>query len=101
MTTVERYLRLGKSPKTALTDVSQAFNRLNHALFQKKLIGFGLPRQLIELVVEFISEMKVSLCWGTVKTDLLNWGNTVVPQGSLEGIWNFGVYSDNIHVFLL
>ena len=21
----------------------------------------------------------------------------MVPQGSLEGMWNFGIYSDNIH----
>ena len=94
---MERYLRLGKSPKTALTDVSQAFNRLNHELFKKKLIGFGLPRQLIELVLEFISGLRVHLCWGGVKTELMERGNVGAPQGSLEGIRNFGVYADNIH----
>ena len=31
-----------------------------------------------------------------MKTELLERGNTGVPQGSLEGMWNFGVYSDNI-----
>ena len=40
MTTVERFYRQGKSPKTALTDISQAFNCLNHTIFKKKLINF-------------------------------------------------------------
>ena len=46
--------------------------------------------------MELISDIKVSLSWGNVKTKLLERGNTGVPQGSLEGMWNFGVYSDNI-----
>ena len=60
-------------------------------------MDFGIPRQLIELIVEFISGMRVSLGWGAAKTNLLDRGNTGVPQGSLEGMWNFGVYSDNIN----
>ena len=51
ISTVEKYIRLGKNPRTALTDVSQAFNRVNHELFKRKLFDFGLPRQLIELVL--------------------------------------------------
>ena len=31
-----------------------------------------------------------------MRTGLVERGNTGVPQGSLEGMWNFGVYSDNI-----
>ena len=46
--------------------------------------------------MEFISDIKVSLRWGSIKTELVDRGNTGVPQGSLEGMWNFGVYSDNI-----
>ena len=63
----------------------------------RKLFDFGLPRQLIELVLEFISGMRVKLCWGKVQTDLLDRGDVGAPQGSLEGMWNFGVYADNIH----
>ena len=47
--------------------------------------------------MEFIFGLRVSLNWGNVKTELLNRGDTGVPQGSLEGMWNFGVYSDNIN----
>ena len=97
MSTVEAYLRTGRSPVTALTDVSQAFNRLNLNLYMRKLFDFGLPRQLIELVIDFISGMRVKLCWGKVQTDRLDRGNVGAPQGSLEGMWNFGVYADNIH----
>ena len=87
---------MNRVPITVLTDVSRAFDRLHHALFKRKLFNFGLPRQLIELVMEFISDIKVSLRWGNIKTELVDRGNTGVPQGSLEGMWNFGVYSDNI-----
>ena len=51
--------------------------------------------------MELISGMWVSLGWGNVKTDLLERGNNGVPQGSLEGMWNFCVYSDNIHDAIL
>ena len=95
--TVEKYVRLGKAPQTALTDVSRAFDRLNVELYKRKLLDFGIPRQLIELIVEFISGMRVSLGWGAARTHLLDRGDTGVPQGSLEGMWNFGVYSDNIN----
>ena len=33
---------------------------------------------------------------GGATTKLLNRGDIGVPQGSLEGMWSFGVYSDNI-----
>ena len=97
LSTVEKYLRSGVKPETALTDVSRAFDRVHHGLFKRKLFNFGLPRQVIELVLEFISGLKVSLSWGNAKTKLLERGNTGVPQGSLEGMWNFSVYSDNIN----
>ena len=97
MSTVEAYLRSGKSPITALTDISQAFNRLNLKLYMRKLFDFGLPRQLIELVIEFISDIRVRLCWGRLQTDLMDRGDVGAPQGSLEGMWKFGVYADNIH----
>ena len=90
-------MRTGESPITTLTGVSQAFNRLNRKLFTRKLLDLGLPRQLRDLVIEFISGIRVSLCWGGVQTDLLERGDIGAPQGSLEGMCNFGVYADNIH----
>ena len=96
LSTVEEYYRLKLRPITALTDVSRAFDRLHHGLFKRKLYDFGLPRQLVELILELISGIQVSLTWGNVKTDFVERGSTGVPQGSLEGMWNFGVYSDNI-----
>ena len=96
LSTVEQYYRLKLRPITALTDVSRAFDRLHHGLFKRKLYDFGLPRQLVELILEFISGIQVSLTCGNVKTDFVERGSTGVPQGSLEGMWNFGVYSDNI-----
>ena len=52
-------------------------------------------------MLEFISGLRVHLCWGRVKTGLMERGNVGAPQGSLEGMWNFGVYADNIHSALL
>ena len=48
-------------------------------------------------MLKFISGLRVHLCWGGVKTELMERGNVGAPQGSLEGMWNFGVYADNIH----
>ena len=94
--TVECYIRRGHRPGTTLTDVSKAFDRLCIKLYERKLVDYGLPRQIIELVLEFISGLRVHLCWGNVVTDALPRGDYGVPQGSLEGMWNFSVYSDNI-----
>ena len=80
---MEKYIRLGKTPRTALTDVSQAFNRVNNELFKRK---FGLPRQVIELALEFMSGLNVHLFWGKVKTKLLDRGNIGAPQGSIKGM---------------
>ena len=55
MSTVECYIRRGLKPETTLTDVSRAFDRLCVKLYIRKLVDFGLPRQLVELVAEFIS----------------------------------------------
>ena len=96
LSTVECYLRKGLRPETSLTDVSRAFDRLCIKLYMRKLYDYGLPRQLIELVVEFISSLRVHLSWGDVVTCALPRGDHGVPQGSLEGMWNFSVYSDNI-----
>ena len=67
LSTVEKYSRVNRIPITALTDVSRAFDRVHHAFFKRKLFNFGLPSQLIELVMEFISDIKVSLRWGNIK----------------------------------
>ena len=96
LSTVECYIRNGQRPETALTDVSKAFDRPSIKLFMRKLVGYGLPRQLIELVLEFISGLCVNLSWGGAMTKSLDRGEYGVPQGSLEGMWNFSVYSDNI-----
>ena len=84
--TVEKYTRLGLLPETALTDVSRAFDRPHHDLFKRKLYDFGLPRQLIELTMELISGIKVSLSLGNLKTEFVERGNTGFPQGSSKGM---------------
>ena len=94
--TVECYIRRGLCPVTTLTDVSKAFDRVCIKLYERKLFDYGLPRQLIELVIEFISGLCVNLNWGDAVTDTLKRGDIGVPQGSMEGMWNFSVYSDNI-----
>ena len=82
---MECYLRQGRRPETTLTDVSRAFDRLNVKLYMRKLVDYGLPRQLVELILEFISGLCVHLNWGDVMTDTLRRGDHGVPQGSLEG----------------
>ena len=66
-------------------------------LYKKKLVDYRLPTQLIQLILEFMSGLRVNICWEKAKTDLLSRGDVGAPQGSLGGMWNFAVYSDNIH----
>ena len=47
-------------------------------------------------MLEFITGLGVSLSWGGTTTGVLDRGEFGVPQGSLEGMWNFSVYTDNI-----
>ena len=89
-------MRRGLRPETTLTDVSKAFDRLCIKLYVRKLVDYGLPRQLIESVVKFLSGLRVHLSWGDVVTCAIQRGDYGVPQGSLEGMLNFSVYSDNI-----
>ena len=59
-------------------------------------MDYILPRQLIELLVEFISGMWVNFNWGEVVSEAFPRGDFGVPQGFFEGMLNFSVYSDNI-----
>ena len=52
----------------------------------RKLVNYGLPRQLIELVVEFITGLCVELSWGGAMTGSLDRGEHGVPQGSMENV---------------
>ena len=97
VSTVEKYLRGGEKPITILTDVSRAFDRVHHELYKKKLVDYRLPTQLIQLIMKFMSGLQVNICWRKAKTKLLSRCDVGAPQGSLGGMWNFGVYSDNIH----
>ena len=60
-------------------------------LYMRKLFDFGLPRQLIELVLEFISGMCVKLSLGKMQTDLPDCSEVGTPKGSFEGILNFRI----------
>ena len=48
-----------------------------------------------------ITGLYVNLSWGGSTSELLERGGYGVPQGSIEGMWNFGVYSDNIQIEMI
>ena len=59
----------------------------------RKVFDFGLPRKLIELVLEFIPGMRVKLCLGKVQTGLLDRNDVGGPKGSFEGTLGFNADS--------
>ena len=63
LSTTEKYFRLGERPITILTDVSRAFDRFHHELYKRKLFDYGLSNQVIRLVIEFISGLRLNICW--------------------------------------
>ena len=83
LSTVECYIRNGKRPETSLTDVSRAFDRVSLDLYARKLVDYGLPRQLVELVMEFITGLYVNLSWGGSTSELLDRGEYGVPHGPI------------------
>ena len=47
-----------------MTDVSKPFDRLCIKLYERKLVDYDLRRHLIELMMEFISGLKVYVSKG-------------------------------------
>ena len=81
----------GKLAGALLTDLSKAFDCLNHELLITKLEGYGFSKESVIYVYSYLSNRKQRT---KVNASFSEWSeiSTGVPQGSILGPLLFNIY---------
>ena len=84
-----------------LTDLSKAFDSLNHDLLIAKLDAYGFDNASLSLIFSYLSGRKQRT---KINNDFSSWSNiaTGVPQGSIIGplLFNIYIYINDIIYFI-
>ena len=93
--TVSNYTRGGSDVYACFLDMSKAFDSVNHCKLMQKLLEYGVPELIVQLVSHWYSNQKVSVRYMSYYSKVWAIGNGVRRAGILSSLF-FKIYIDSL-----